>query len=48
MSDDGSRNPTEYKIIKVMATLDHSDAIEHIVHTGFKYDYELNQIFFEI
>jgi len=31
-----------------MATLDASEAIEHIiVHTGQNYDYELNQIFFE-
>ena len=40
--------PEIIRLSRVMAALDHSDAIEHImVHTGQNYDYELNQIFFE-
>lgn len=40
--------PEIIRLSRVMATLDNSDAIEHIiVHTGQNYDYELNQIFFE-
>lgn len=40
--------PEIIRLSRVMAALDSSDAIEHvIVHTGQNYDYELNQIFFE-
>ncbi|RDI12172.1 UDP-N-acetylglucosamine 2-epimerase (non-hydrolysing) [Flavobacterium sp. AG291] len=40
--------PEIIRLSRVMAALDASDAIEHIiVHTGQNYDYELNQIFFE-
>jgi UDP-N-acetylglucosamine 2-epimerase (non-hydrolysing) len=40
--------PEIIRLSRVMAALDHSGAIEHIiVHTGQNYDYELNQIFFE-
>tara|TARA_R110002072_G_scaffold177378_12_gene333306 strand:+ start:679 stop:1809 length:1131 start_codon:yes stop_codon:yes gene_type:complete len=40
--------PEIIRLSRVMAKLDESDAIEHlIVHTGQNYDYELNQIFFE-
>ncbi|TNE31643.1 MAG: UDP-N-acetylglucosamine 2-epimerase (non-hydrolyzing) [Bacteroidetes bacterium] len=40
--------PEIIRLARVMAKLDESDAIEHIlVHTGQNYDYELNQIFFE-
>lgn len=40
--------PEIIRLSRVIAKLDHSDAIEHIiVHTGQNYDYELNQIFFE-
>lgn len=40
--------PEIIRLSRVMATLDNSDAIEHIiVHTGQNYDYELNQIFFD-
>ena len=40
--------PEIIRLSRVMAALDHSQAIEHIiVHTGQNYDYELNQIFFE-
>src|SRR6478736_9973676 len=40
--------PEIIRLARVMAALDASDAIEHIlVHTGQNYDYELNQIFFE-
>jgi UDP-N-acetylglucosamine 2-epimerase (non-hydrolysing) len=40
--------PEIIRLSRVMATLDSSDAIEHIiVHTGQNYDYELNQIFFD-
>lgn len=40
--------PEIIRLSRVMAALDNSDAIEHvIVHTGQNYDYELNQIFFE-
>ena len=40
--------PEIIRLSRVMAALDTSDAIEHIiVHTGQNYDYELNQIFFE-
>ena len=36
------------RLSRVMAALDASEAIEHIiVHTGQNYDYELNQIFFD-
>lgn len=39
--------PEIIRLSRVMAALDHSDAIDHIiVHTGQNYDYELNQIFF--
>ena len=39
--------PEIIRLSRVMAALDHSEAIEHIiVHTGQNYDYELNQIFF--
>lgn len=40
--------PEIIRLARVMAALDRSDAIEHIlVHTGQNYDYELNQIFFD-
>ena len=40
--------PEIIRLSRVMAALDTSDAIEHIiVHTGQYYDYELNQIFFD-
>ena len=40
--------PEIIRLSRIMAALDASPAIEHIiVHTGQNYDYELNQIFFE-
>jgi UDP-N-acetylglucosamine 2-epimerase len=40
--------PEIIRLSRVMAKLDQSYAIEHIiVHTGQNYDYELNQIFFD-
>lgn len=40
--------PEIIRLSRVMAALDNSSAIEHvIVHTGQNYDYELNQIFFD-
>jgi UDP-N-acetylglucosamine 2-epimerase (non-hydrolysing) len=40
--------PEIIRLSRVMAALDISPAIEHIiVHTGQNYDYELNQIFFD-
>lgn len=40
--------PEIIRLARVMAKLDESSAIEHIiVHTGQNYDYELNQIFFD-
>lgn len=40
--------PEIIRLSRVMARLDESNAIEHIiVHTGQNYDYELNQIFFD-
>jgi len=40
--------PEIIRLARVMAKLDESKAIEHIiVHTGQNYDYELNQIFFD-
>ncbi len=40
--------PEIIRLSRVLAKLDESPAIEHIlVHTGQNYDYELNQIFFE-
>lgn len=40
--------PEIIRLSRVIAALDTSDAIDHIlVHTGQNYDYELNQIFFE-
>ena len=40
--------PEIIRLSRVMAALDNSLAIEHIiVHTGQNYDYELNQIFFD-
>lgn len=40
--------PEIIRLSRVMAALDASKAIEHIlVHTGQNYDYELNQIFFD-
>lgn len=40
--------PEIIRLSRVMAALDESEAIEHIiVHTGQNYDYELNQIFFD-
>ena len=40
--------PEIIRLSRVMAKLDSSAAIEHIiVHTGQNYDYELNQIFFD-
>ena len=47
MSVVGTR-PEIIRLSRVIAALDQSDVIEHIiVHTGQNYDYELNQIFFE-
>ena len=40
--------PEIIRLSRVMAALDASEAIEHIIiHTGQNYDYELNQIFFD-
>lgn len=40
--------PEIIRLSRVIAALDDSEAVEHIiVHTGQNYDYELNQIFFE-
>lgn len=40
--------PEIIRLSRVLARLDESDAIDHIlVHTGQNYDYELNQVFFE-
>lgn len=40
--------PEIIRLSRVMAALDTSEAIEHVlVHTGQNYDYELNQIFFD-
>lgn len=40
--------PEIIRLSRVLAALDASDAIEHLlVHTGQNYDYELNQIFFD-
>ena len=40
--------PEIIRLSRVIAALDNSTAIEHIiVHTGQNYDYELNQIFFD-
>lgn len=40
--------PEIIRLSRVIAKLDESEAIEHVlVHTGQNYDYELNQIFFE-
>jgi UDP-N-acetylglucosamine 2-epimerase (non-hydrolysing) len=40
--------PEIIRLSRVMAALDQSEAINHIiVHTGQNYDYELNQIFFD-
>ena len=40
--------PEIIRLSRVIAALDRSEAIDHIlVHTGQNYDYELNQIFFE-
>ncbi|MEJ5961281.1 non-hydrolyzing UDP-N-acetylglucosamine 2-epimerase [Pedobacter immunditicola] len=40
--------PEIIRLSRVIAALDASEAIEHIlVHTGQNYDYELNEIFFE-
>lgn len=40
--------PEIIRLSAVMARLETSDAIEHVlVHTGQNYDYELNEIFFE-
>lgn len=40
--------PEIIRLSRVMAALDKSEAIDHIlVHTGQNYDYELNEIFFE-
>jgi UDP-N-acetylglucosamine 2-epimerase len=40
--------PEIIRLSRVMAALDSSPAIEHIIiHTGQNYDYELNQIFFD-
>jgi UDP-N-acetyl-L-fucosamine synthase len=40
--------PEIIRLSRIMAALDASNAIEHIlVHTGQNYDYELNQIFFD-
>ncbi len=40
--------PEIIRLARVMAALDRSEAVEHIIiHTGQNYDYELNQIFFD-
>ena len=40
--------PEIIRLSRVMAAMDQSEAIDHIlVHTGQNYDYELNQIFFD-
>lgn len=40
--------PEIIRLSRVIAKLDESEAIEHVlVHTGQNYDYELNEIFFE-
>lgn len=40
--------PEIIRLSRVMAALDRSEAIEHVItHTGQNYDYELNQIFFD-
>src|SRR5690554_223904 len=40
--------PEIIRLSRVLAALDASEAIDHIiVHTGQNYDYELNQIFYE-
>ncbi|MFC0521295.1 non-hydrolyzing UDP-N-acetylglucosamine 2-epimerase [Mesonia maritima] len=40
--------PEIIRLSRVLAALDQSEAIEHIlVHTGQNYDYELNEVFFE-
>jgi UDP-N-acetylglucosamine 2-epimerase (non-hydrolysing) len=40
--------PEIIRLSRVLAALDASNAIEHVlVHTGQNYDYELNQIFFD-
>lgn len=40
--------PEIIRLSRVLAALDASDAIEHVlVHTGQNYDYELNEVFFE-
>lgn len=40
--------PEIIRLSRVMAALDASEAIEHVlIHTGQNYDYELNQIFFD-
>jgi UDP-N-acetylglucosamine 2-epimerase (non-hydrolysing) len=40
--------PEIIRLSRVMAALDQSEAIQHVlVHTGQNYDYELNQIFFD-
>lgn len=40
--------PEIIRLSRVLATLDKSDAIEHItIHTGQNYDYELNEIFYQ-
>src|SRR5690606_38262484 len=40
--------PEIIRLSRVLAVLDDSEAIEHIlVHTGQNYDYELNEVFFE-
>ncbi len=40
--------PEIIRLSRVLAALDQSEAIEHVlVHTGQNYDYELNQIFFD-
>lgn len=40
--------PEIIRLSRVLAALDTSEAVEHIVvHTGQNYDYELNQIFFD-
>jgi UDP-N-acetylglucosamine 2-epimerase len=40
--------PEIIRLSRVMAALDQSEAIDHVlVHTGQNYDYELNQIFFD-
>lgn len=40
--------PEIIRLSRVLAKLDESEAIDHIlVHTGQNYDYELNEIFFE-